>query len=1067
MNCVDEKNTKSELSNARVEWIDILKGILITLVVVGHSTGIFNSWIYQFHMAGFFFISGYLSSIEKKSSLSLALSKVITLFLPFFSFSILCIFLNAYLDSRGLYEFLFGSHFVGTKNAILQLLHHGNLHVQYLGTFWFLTTLLGIELFHIFLYQILGKRINIIYFVICLVVYLFGYGMILNANRASFWIFSLDLVFIGQIYFNTGLLLKKINAVQFFNGKKLGFLLVFTVSILISFWGTRKGIAVDYPSRNFINPFDEYFVALASIFIVCFISVFTAKYLKYIKNSIMLLGRYSLGIMIFHFIFFKLYMVGMYFLDITTPEKIINVVLPDELKVVKYWLPMALVSIIGSVVIWHILRKVPVIKFLIGQDFKCNKFICKHIIEVKILKYVRFTVSKQIERFWMILGNTVRTHKLLSCGIFTVIALFSIPMYRIGIICNDELQARALALQGFAEFYKQYFNNHLIQGRILAAPIDSFIAWLSFIGVGSGTAFRIGSILILLGVIFSFGYLINKIFKSFGFACFTSFFALACMPICFEHMPPNAFVGHLAFSFMLILVSNSIYISYLETNLTKKAVISMSLFVLSMMSYEAFSTYVCLYLFITLGKTGISNIRNNFKFYLIPIATVILFVAVYLMARKIFPSSYEGNQIGFDSIFGPIKIISNLLLVSIPGFFSFFSRYNYLEQIYYNLTIFDYLRIVLFTFSFAFVVFVFAKKMLNDNLVCTKKSVVLHNIFIVLCGISFMILPSIPNSISVMYQNNVGFRSAFLALPITFMEYFASAFVICYLLWIFIKYVGGRFYVIVIALMSILVVNIQEMNDVISKEQNKNFNRLVSIEDFLKTDVAKGLAGNYYAKDFYKQQNLLAIHEGYWSNYSNKVQKINVQLHGHHVDHEIGSIYYDGDNFVIIDLQNIYVLSKDEELQSKSIPLSDTDYSIFDFKSPKVSVFKDHGFYVYKKNNDLSGRSRVGYIPKRGLFADKWMESESEFFVRTGENGQLKASLYYPGKSFEGKNIDVYFNDTLIKTVEITSEQIELDVKLGKNKSGYVRIKCNFEYEDKDSNDVRPLAIILSAFTIN
>ena len=131
------------------------------------------------------------------------------------------------------------------------------------------------------------------------------------------------------------------------------------------------------------------------------------------------------------------------------------------------------------------------------------------------------------------------------------------------------------------------------------------------------------------------------------------------------------------------------------------------------------------------------------------------------------------------------------------------------------------------------------------------------------------------------------------------------------------------------------------------------------------------------------------------------------------------------------------------------------------------NISKNYNTYVYKKNNDLSGRSRVGYIPKRGLFADKWMESESEFFVRTGENGQLKASLYYPGKSFEGKNIDVYFNDTLIKTVGITSEQIELDVKLGKNKSGYVRIKCNFEYEDKDSNDVRPLAIILSAFTIN
>lgn len=37
------------VSQDRIEWIDIYKGLAIILVVIGHATGLFNSYIYQFH----------------------------------------------------------------------------------------------------------------------------------------------------------------------------------------------------------------------------------------------------------------------------------------------------------------------------------------------------------------------------------------------------------------------------------------------------------------------------------------------------------------------------------------------------------------------------------------------------------------------------------------------------------------------------------------------------------------------------------------------------------------------------------------------------------------------------------------------------------------------------------------------------------------------------------------------------------------------------------------------------------------------------------------------------------
>ena len=54
----------------------------------------------------------------------------------------------------------------------------------------------------------------------------------------------------------------------------------------------------------------------------------------------------------------------------------------------------------------------------------------------------------------------------------------------------------------------------------------------------------------------------------------------------------------------------------------------------------------------------------------------------------------------------------------------------------------------------------------------------------------------------------------FLTLPVTFLEYFAAVFVVCYVTWLIIKSAGGKFYLIIIAMMCLLVVNIQEMNDV-------------------------------------------------------------------------------------------------------------------------------------------------------------------------------------------------------------------------------------------------------------
>lgn len=72
----------------RVEWVDIYKALGIILVVVGHTTGILNTYIYQFHMAAFFLISGYTTNLEKDTVGHYIYKKIYRLFIPLLSIKI-------------------------------------------------------------------------------------------------------------------------------------------------------------------------------------------------------------------------------------------------------------------------------------------------------------------------------------------------------------------------------------------------------------------------------------------------------------------------------------------------------------------------------------------------------------------------------------------------------------------------------------------------------------------------------------------------------------------------------------------------------------------------------------------------------------------------------------------------------------------------------------------------------------------------------------------------------------------------------------------------------------------
>ncbi len=818
---------------------------------------------------------------------------------------------------------------------------------------------------------------------------------------------------------------------------------------------------MDFPTRNFRFPFAEFIVALASIIIIVLVSKYISKHFNRIKKIFILMGRNSFGIMVLHFVFFKIFMFGLYKTERAEATQITNVVLPTELSNI-YWPILTIFSLVGSLIVWLISINIPGIKFFLGQDKKNNERIVQKICGFSVMGNWGRIISNRITCFWNGINQIATRHKVLFVCISAILVLFGIPLSRTGIIINDELQARCLAMKGFLNFYESEFLSWIAQGRLLAAPINSFTKYLSFIGVNSETTvFRIGTICILIFTIFSFGFFICKVLNDRYLAGIAALLALSCMPIAFEHCPPNAFVGFLSVPLSLVFISAACYSDYIETEKKSKAIVAMTLFFVSMMSYEAFVTFTILYFMIVFGKKGIRVLKGNYKFYLIPFITTILFLTCYIVSGKILPSSYHGNQVGFDSIIGPITILANLFLVSIPGFFVMFPKYQYFKMLYFDLNPIDYVRIVLFTLAFAIILKYLISKANNSESTDAANNIY-KKIYIFLCGLCYMILPGIPNSISYMYQGNVGPNGGFLALPVTYFEYFAAIFVVSFAVRLLCKIAGKKFNIIIIFMLCILVANIQQMNDIFSKEQHKNFVRLIEIEKFLQTNTVNELpAGKYVAEDLFSQKNLLAIHDGYWTNYCNSILGEQIQIVPESDGSEIGYIYYDEDNFTVVTTQNVYVLSRDKEYTTKAVQITKGNYILFDF----INEIHDKNFYVYRMENDGRIFSRIGYMPNYGYNYDGWLEKISSFDVTVGEKGLISGILYYPGEQFKDKIVTISIDNTVVKEIALGNEYTPFEIFVTPNETVEMSIECNFEYENK-GEDIRDISIILSELAV-
>lgn len=127
-----------ERVKSHTAWIDVLKGITIILVVIGHNANeTVTDFIYCFHMPLFFLLSGFLFSPKPmRKYLTRSFTRLI---IPYMMF-LLTIAAPQILSAIMHYN-IYGYAIGGGKHFIISVLYGGRLLTGAYGVFWFISVL--------------------------------------------------------------------------------------------------------------------------------------------------------------------------------------------------------------------------------------------------------------------------------------------------------------------------------------------------------------------------------------------------------------------------------------------------------------------------------------------------------------------------------------------------------------------------------------------------------------------------------------------------------------------------------------------------------------------------------------------------------------------------------------------------------------------------------------------------------------------------------------------------------------------------------------------------------------
>lgn len=1063
----------------RINYIDVCKGILIILVVIGHATGQYNKYIYQFHMAAFFFVSGYLSKLEKDSFLDFLFKKIMNILVPtLFIFLLMRLFIET-INVLGTYDILFPENlpYYSFLNGVINLFLRQRIMLWLLGAAWFIFVLFYVEILHKIIFDVTKKK----YFIrlsISVFLYLIGHYYVHEGIQL---VWNMDLILIAQIYYFMGILVKNYLEKQKIHiGKVHSIIFTFlaiSFGLLLFKFSKFSWAAVDYPSRTFGNPLYNFMTAMNGTFFIVSVSIVISR-IKKVSNFFILFGKRTLAILSFHFLFFKVSFYILYLMGIIDISYLKNFI-PNE-EVYQYTFLTVSISLILCVILWEILKKIPGLKVLMGEDKEKRNEILNSIKSSHL--YKSFVKSMEQQRNYMELKRIWIKEQLNKKNFYikkwvTLIILISIPIYKQIIILNDEVESFYHRSQGITYFTRYNIINEINVGRParIMAAIDLLFSFI-FKSIYLSRAIQV---MIIIMAIILFSYFVYILFGNKKFSSFVALISFTFLPITFEHCPPNAFNGLVIIPFMELIGAFILYKKYLENKKKSTLYVSGILFFIACLGYEFIILYGLIFpmmFFLNQKKRNIKEVIVKNKIF---IAILLIYILIFIIGKIYIKEGYEGAQFGFVSVRESMKIITTLIKIGIPGYYIFNKNYFWiLRDLLLHLTkeqlFIAFIRTGVTTGIFYMLLYTIIK---NDSIAfLDSKERRKNHLKYILILIIYLILPVIPNSMAKLYQGNVN-ENQFAGLPVTWYLFFTMILLLSYILWFgFLKHLKSHHVLFAIALLPFIIM-VQFMNDIFSTEQYYNYERLETIADFLKTDDIKKYDGQtVFSPYFFVTKHTLAVRDDYWNRVAN-LQGLNINFIKENTGENFPNIsmYIDEENRISINSENeISIMAKQKIDRGEPIRIGEELAIVL----PYVEEKKDNGFFCYTLNkidpeyNELVNRIKfeLGESDTTDKFIimkiegdysrqDQFVGQEVQFRVKTGKSGKVKIKGFIPTALKGNEVISIVYNERKIN-YNITEQNFCVPLEYNPNEIVDIRIDTNWRLKT-DNGDLRKLSFVL------
>lgn len=863
-------------SNNRKFW-DIFKGLSILFIVIGHSCYFLVPFVYLFHLAIFFFIGGYLYNEDKYGNDpgKYLLVKLKTNWPKYFGYSMFFLLLHNLFTKLGL--------IISEPYLISQMVPAVLNTAMFFGTealsgaLWFVPVYIAATVgFGFIVYYSnkikISKKLsaetnkNIIIIGLSCLCGIVGCYFILRNLYVMLHVHTSFLIIpIIMSGYYVKKYIKNLDKVL----KFIPFVIVTAILGLLAYKTSYRVNLTDNITGNFIL---FYIVSILGTYFTLYLTKIVYN-IKYVDNYFEMLGKYSFEIMAFHFLVFKI-------IDFLYSLKgIMNNTIP----VTVYGQYPYAYSFLWPVYI-VLGATIPVLIFLFIDKVKENKF----------------ELPKKIKSFF--------TNKKVIISMVVLLSIVVIlPLLKCGIMHNDELMSRLWSYQGFGTFYNHYFNEQLEKGRALSSVFIPATQYLGFIGQDT-YQFKIMQVVSIFACLAFMCNFLRKTFNDKKIIIIYLLIFLSFLQISFEPTVPNVFVTFYNVSICGLIYSLTLYVDYLKTGNIKKLIFAMLLFAIVEVTYESFVTYVPLYLLLYVYFKGFKNLFKDLKAILLPIAVGVIYLVAYVVATKLFPSNYAGNQIGSINIIQSLKLIITLGYYSFPGSYLTSGKYQFLLRYHLVGSKLDLIRISIFIIPFMILFFIGCKnKNKNENEISLIKTIEI----LFISGIA-IVLPLLPISIATMYQE-MEIGTVTLGLPVSFFSYFASVLIVT----VIVKYISDNYKLgkyIMFAILLFMAIGVQTMNNTFSREANKDFRRIQYIERFIESGIDDVLDHKeIYSKDLFITKHTLYIHDSHWNEYA-KVHNIDLSIINDQGKEKDNKIYLNDNYNMFIYLINkkSYIITENE-----------------------------------------------------------------------------------------------------------------------------------------------------------